>query len=217
MKKIIVFALAVCMGLPCTASAFGITQMGPDTEFADKAGRKLDEDIAYISSVANAYSDRYIVTEEKYADITAIDELYNKLSEPLSLNEIDTGRLDLDTSAVYSDRLKKEMNRFKMFGGLSGCGMMFEPITYFRIYRNIVLVGGYTSYIKSFENSDDAYWQYVCCIENMTREVVGYDTRIEMLDKIRQMYSNMDADSRFKIFLLVDGKVNSVWERGDDE
>ena len=217
MKKIIVFALAVCMGLPCTASAFGIIQMGPDTEFTDKAGRKLDEDIAYISSVANAYSDRYIVTEEKYADITAIDELYNKLSEPLSLSEIDTGRLDLDTSAVYSDRLKKEMNRFKMFGGLSGCDMMFEPIAYFRIYRNIVLVGGYTSYIKSFKNPDDAYWQYVCSIENMTREVVGYDTRIEMLDKIRQMYSDMDADSRFKIFLLVDGKVNSVWERGDDE
>ena len=51
----------------------------------------------------------------------------------------------------------------------------------------------------------------------MTREVVGYDTRIEMLDKIRQMYSDMEDDSRFKIFLLVDGKVNSVWERGEGE
>ena len=48
----------------------------------------------------------------------------------------------------------------------------------------------------------------------MTKEIVPYHTRIACLEKTRQMYSNMDSDNRFKVFLLVDGKINSVWERG---
>ena len=49
----------------------------------------------------------------------------------------------------------------------------------------------------------------------MTKEVVPYRTRLMFLEKTKQMYENMDIDNRFKVFLLVDGEVNSVWERSD--
>ena len=50
----------------------------------------------------------------------------------------------------------------------------------------------------------------------MTKEVVSYNIRIAYLEKTRQMYNNMDSDNKFKVFLLVDGEINSVWERSDN-
>ena len=48
----------------------------------------------------------------------------------------------------------------------------------------------------------------------MTKEIVPYHTRLAYLEKTRQMYNNMNADNRFKVFLLVGGEINSIWERG---
>mgnify|MGYP007002413529 CR=1 FL=1 len=108
------------------------------------------------------------------------------------------------------------MNFFKICGGLAGYCAEFEPIAYFSIYRNIALVGGYVQYHKVFENADDAYWQYVCGLEALTKEVVPYDTRLILLDKIRNLSVFMDSDRSFKIFILKDGKIDSMWEKGDN-
>lgn len=217
MKKILVIMLVLCTCLSGTAQAFELESIGPETSFLDSLKRDVTGDINYLRGIAESYKEKYVVTEEQYIDIASIDNFYADLSAPLTLSELDSGKLAFNTDKVYKTGLKKELNLFKIIGGLSGCRATFEPVCYFRIYRNIALVGGYSKYEKTYKDADAAYWQYICKVEDMTKEVVPYETRLAYLDKTRQMYSNMDSDNRFKVFLLVDGEINSIWERSDAE
>ena len=214
MKKILVLVLVLCTCLSGTAHALELEAIGPETSFLDGLNRDVTDDVNYLNSVAMSYKDRFVVTQEDYIDISAIDKFYASLSNPLTLSEIDTGKLAFNTDKVFDDTLKRELNLFKIIGGLSGCKATFEPVCYFRIYRNIALVGGYTKYERTHQDTDAAYWQYICNVEDMTKEIVPYHTRLAYLEKTRQMYNNMNADNRFKVFLLVDGEINSIWERG---
>lgn len=215
MKKIMIILLVLCTCLSGTVRAFELESIGPETSFLDKLNRDVTGDIDYLRSIAFAYKDKYVVTEEKYLDISSIDKFYAKLSAPLTLAEIDDGNMLFNTDNVFDYNLRKEFNLFKVIGGLSGCKAEFEPVCYFSIYRNIALVGGYSRYERTFNDAGAAYWQYICNVEDMTKEVVPYRTRLMFLEKTKQMYENMDIDNRFKVFLLVDGEVNSVWERSD--
>lgn len=214
-RRIVILVAAMCISNFCSVNAFEITGIGPDTEFLDGLDRDVTDDVNYLRTIANSYSDRFVVSEEKSADISAIDEYYALLSAPLTLEEVDGGERNLNTGIVFDEDLNKRLNLFATFGGLSGYKANFEPVAYFNIYRNIQLVGGYTHYTSQFENPDDAYWQCVCSIEGMTKEVIPYDSRIMLIEKIRTLHANNLADNRFKIFLLVDGKINSIWERGE--
>ena len=214
MKKILVLVLVLCTCLSGTAHALELEAIGPETSFLDGLNRDVTDDVNYLNSVAMSYKDRFVVTQEDYIDISAIDKFYASLSNSLTLSEIDTGKLAFNTDKVFDDTLKRELNLFKIIGGLSGCKATFEPVCYFRIYRNIALVGGYTKYERTYQDADAAYWQYICKVEDMTKEIVPYHTRLAYLEKTRQMYDNMNADNRFKVFLLVDGEINSIWERG---
>lgn len=214
LKKLLSLAVVLCIS-SFTVNAFDITGIGPDTEFLDSLNRNVTDDVNYLRSIADSYSDRFVVTEDKWADISAIDEYYTQLSAPLTVDEIDTGKKNLKTDTVFDEELRKKLNLFGAFGGLSGYTASFEPVAYFSIYRNIQLIGGYTNYTSQFENPDDAYWQCICSIEGMTKEVIPYNSRLVMLEKIRTLHANNLADNRFKIFLLVDGRINSIWERSD--
>lgn len=216
LKKILALVLVICTCLSGTAQAFELESIGPETSFLDSLNRDVSDDVNYLKNIAFSFKDRYIVTQEDCIDISSIDKFYSELSDSLTLSELDNGRLDFNTDMVFNDALKREMNLFKIIGGLSGCRAYFEPVCYFRIYRNIELVGGYTRYERFHDNADAAYWQYITNVESMTKEVVPYQTRIVFLEKTRQMYANMNTDNRFKIFLLVDGKINSIWERGNE-
>ena len=215
MKKLLIIVLALCTCLSGTAHAFELESIGPETSFLDSLNRDVTEDIKYLRNIVELYKEKYVVTEEQYIDISSIDNFYADLSAPLTLSELDSGELAFNTDKIFEAGLKKELNLFKIIGGLSGCRAFFEPVCYFRIYRNIALVGGYSRYERTYQDADAAYWQYICKVEDMTKEVVSYATRLSYLDKTRQMYSNMDSDNRFKVFLLVDGEINSIWERGD--
>lgn len=214
MKKVLILVLVLCICLSGTAQAFELESIGPENSFLESLERDVTDDINYLKNIALSYKDRFVVTEEEYIDISSIDNFYESLSKPITLSEIDNGKLEFNTDNVFDEKLKKELNLFKIIGGLSGCSATFEPVCYFRIYRNISLVGGYTNFDRTYQNADDAYWIYICNVEDMTKEIVPYHTRIAYLEKTRQMYSNMDSDNRFKVFLLVDGKINSIWERG---
>lgn len=215
MKKLLIIVLVLCTCLSGTAHAFELESIGPETSFLDSLNRDVTEDIKYLRNIAELYKEKYVVTEEQYIDISSIDNFYADLSAPLTLSELDSGELAFNTDKIFEAGLKKELNLFKIIGGLSGCRAFFEPVCYFRIYRNIALVGGYSRYEKTYQDADAAYWQYICKVEDMTKEVVPYETRLIYIGKTRQMYSNMDSDNRFKVFLLVDGEINSIWERGD--
>lgn len=215
MKKLLIIVLALCTCLSGTAHAFELESIGTETSFLDSLNRDVTEDIKYLRNIAELYKEKYVVTEEQYIDISSIDNFYADFSAPLTLSELDSGELAFNTDKIFEAGLKKELNLFKIIGGLSGCRAFFEPVCYFRIYRNIALVGGYSRYERTYQDADAAYWQYICKVEDMTKEVVSYATRLSYLDKTRQMYSNMDSDNRFKVFLLVDGEINSIWERGD--
>ena len=214
LKRILSLAVVLCIS-SFTVNAFDITGIGPDTEFLDSLNRNVTDDVNYLRSIADSYSDRFVVTEDKWADISAIDEYYTQLSAPLTVDEIDTGKKNLNTDTVFDEELRKKLNLLGAFGGLSGYTASFEPVAYFSIYRNIQLIGGYANYTSQFENPDDAYWQCICSIEGMTKEVIPYNSRLVMLEKIRTLHANNLADNRFKIFLLVDGRINSIWERSD--
>ena len=214
MKKILVLVLVLCTCLSGTAHALELEAIGPETSFLDGLNRDVTDDVNYLNGIAMSYKDRFVVTQEEFVDITSIDNFYASLSNPLTLSEIDTGKLAFNTDKVFDDTLKRELNLFKIIGGLSGCKATFEPVCYFRIYRNIALVGGYTKYERTYQDADAAYWQYICNVEDMTKEIVPYHTRLAYLEKTRQMYNNMNTDNRFKVFLLVDGEINSIWERG---
>jgi len=113
---------------------------------------------------------------------------------------------------VWNEKYKKHLNTFKVFGGFCGYTAEFEPIAYYKVYRDIMLVGGYVKYTKNYQNPDDAYWQYICSLEDLTKEVVPYETRIRMLEKVRALSLFMDNDKSFKIFILKDGQIDSMWE-----
>lgn len=215
MKRIFILVMILCISMSYTASAFDITEIQPGAAFSDDLCRDIEGDVTYLRNLATSYRDRFVVTEEQSADIRSIDDFFANLSAPLTIDEFDQGVLNLTVENVFEPEFKKRMNLFKLFGGLSGYQAEFEPVAYFNIYRNITLVGGYIKYERSYENADDAYWQCVCGIESMTKETVPYGMRMKMLEKIRQLHTITLSDNRFKIFLLVDSKIDSIWERSD--
>lgn len=213
MKKIILILTSLILILPCSVSAMDIVSIEPDKSVYEN--KDIAGDMKYLKTVAEMFSYRYVVESLKTADITAVDEFYEAMSASATLEELDEGVTKFEADVIGDAELRKKMNAFKLFGGLSGYTAHFEPVCYYKIHRDIVLVGGYSVYNKTYENPMDAYWQCVCRIEDMTREVVNYDTRMQMIDKIKGIDDYINQDNRFKIFILKDGKINSLWERGD--
>jgi len=193
--------------------AFDIVDVKPDDSFVNSLGRDVNADLDYIKSNANLYSNRYVVREEKYIDTTAIDELYKNLSAPLTLEQIDSGQTGLDLSRIGTKEYQNNLKKFKILGGLSGYKCEFEPIAFFSIYRDVSLIGGYVKYEKAHTDPYEAYWQYVCNIEDMTKEVVPYPTRMKLVDEIKKLSQFIDGDKTFKIFLLKGNKIDSMFER----
>lgn len=213
MKRILILSLIMCLAITTSASAFELKSIEPDNSFInwhDTAG-----DNAYIQSIANGYADRFIVEKVQSCNISEIDKYLEKLSEPLTLKELDNGKMDISNEYITNDDFRRKMNLFGSFAGFAGYKAEFEPLAYYNIYRNITLVGGYVKYTKTYDDPDEAYWNCVCRIEQLTKEKVDYNTRMKMVDKIHELNDFIDNDRSFKIFILKDGKVNSIWRRGD--
>ena len=213
MKKTIITVFAISLLLTVKAGALEIIGIDTDTSFIERLDRDVADDAKYLRNIAAGYGNRFVVEEKDYADITPIDRFFEELSAPVTLAELDSGHLSFNTETIYSEELKKEWNLFKMMGGLSGCKAVFEPVVYFNIYRNITLVGGYVKYNVSDGYYGEAYWRYICGVEDMTKEIISLETRLNLLEKTKQMYDNIENDNSFKVFLLVDGAINSIWER----
>ena len=200
MYKILIFTLIMCLSLSTAAGAFELTSAQPEE----------------ILLLQHFFKGKYVVEKLQSADISAIDEFYRELSKPVEVKELDEGKTKLDLSVVTDGTLRKNLKAFKLFSGYGGITASFEPVCYYQIYRDIILVGGYTHYDITIPKYDDAYYVWVCAIENITREVVPNETRLKMLDGFKNLYGFMEKDKgEFKIFLLKDGKLNSVWERTD--
>ena len=215
MKKIISLITTIMLCFSTSVNAFELTDIKPDDSYITEQGFNVQDDINYLENIANGFKTRFVVNRVETCDISDIDRFYSELSKPMTLDEIDKGECDFNLGTIMNEKLKKKIGDFKKFGGLSGYTANFEPICYYEIYRNITLVGGYSRYEKTYTDPYAAYWKCVCTIEDMTREIVGYNTRIKMVEKIAKINNDIDSDRSFKIFILVDGKVNSMWERGE--
>ena len=214
MYKILIFTLIMCLSLSSAAGAFELIDAGPETVVEETV--KIEDDVLYLENIALGYKDKYIVEKLQTADISAVDEFYKELSKPIDVKELDEGKAKLDLSVVTDETLRKNLKALKLYAGYGGITASFEPVCYYQIYRDIILVGGYTNYNISIPKYDDAYYVWVCAIENITREFVPNETRLKMLDGFKEMYDFMEKDKgEFKVFLLKDGKLNSVWERTD--
>lgn len=211
MHKILIFTLIMCLSLSTAAGAFEEINTEPQIVIGEAVS--IDENILYLENLAYSYKDKYIVEKLQTADISAIEEFYKELSSRISLEELDSGKTKLDLSVVTDETLRKNLKAFKLFSGYSGIEAVFRPVCYYKIYRDVVLVGGYTDYRIWMPGYDDAYYIWVCAIENLTREFVPNPTRVKMLAGFKDLYDFMEQDkSQFKIFLLKDGKINSVCE-----
>lgn len=213
MKKIIVSALAALCIFQSAVYAFEIKEVYPDNSIIENRNIDKDKDINYLESIVNMYSPFYVVERVDYMDISVIDDFYKNLSEPLSLQELDMGKTNFNLNNIFDIKLKNNLNMFKVLGGLSGYTVEFEPVVYFNIYRNISLVGGYSCYRKAFDNPAYACREYIANVEYIAKEILPYQTRLMLEEKIQEFDDFVNADNTFKIFLLVDGKINSVWER----
>ena len=213
-KKILIFTLIMCLSLSYAAGAFELTDAQPETVIEEDVN--TNEDVMYLEKVASQYKDRYIIEKLQSADISEIDKFYSEISKPVEVKELDEGNTKLDFSVVSDESLRKDFKAFKLFAGYGGITASFEPVCYYQIYRDIILVGGYTNYDISIPRYDDAYYAWVCAVENITREVVPNDTRLKMLEGFKNLYDFMEKDKgEFKVFLLKEGKLNSIWERTD--
>lgn len=214
MYKILIFTLIMCLSLSSAAGAFELTNVEPET-MIEETVNTLD-DISYLENLALGYKDRYVIEKLQSADISAIDEFYTELSKPVEVKELDEGKTKLDLNIITDEALRKKLKAFKLYAGYGGIVASFEPVCYYQIYRDIILVGGYTNYNISIPKYDDAYYVWVCAIEDVTREVVPNETRLKMLEGFKNLYDFMEKDKgEFKVFLLKDGKLNSIWERAD--
>jgi len=215
MKRIITILAIITMMFSYNAHAFDIVDVNPDDSFIASLGRDVEADKEYIRGIANSYNEKFVVTKEKYVDISSIDSFFKRLSTPLSITELDAGKTEIQIDKIRDSNYRKQLNDFKILGGMAGYSVEFEAIAYFNIYRNISLVGGYIQYYKTHADPYEAYWQYICNIEELTKEVVPYDTRLKLVDRFEKLSDFMDNDKTFKIFILKDGQIDSLFERGE--
>lgn len=214
MYKILIFTLVMCLSISISAGAFELKSVNPETVIEETVNTQ--DDISYLESLALGYKDKYVIEKLQSADISAIDEFYTELSKPIEVKELDEGKTKLDLSVVADEELRKNLKAVKLYSGYGGITASFEPVCYYQIYRDIILVGGYTNYNISMPEYDVAYYVWVCAIENITREVVPNETRLKMLEGFKNLYDFMEKDKgEFKVFLLKEGKLNSIWERTD--
>lgn len=212
MKRIIAIFSIIAVMFSRNTYAFDIVDIKPDDSFVQSYGRDISADIAYLQGIADSYRDKYIVTKEQFINCSSIDGFYSQLLKSLAIEELDNGKVNFNFDNVYmSKEYRDKLKQLKVLGGLSGYKAEFEPTAFFRIHRNISLIGGYVNYTKTYENPDDAYWQYICSVEEMTKEVVPYETRLKLLEKIRELNSFIVNDRSFKIFLLVDGNIDGLY------
>jgi hypothetical protein len=214
MKKMTTILIVISMLFTTNVSAIDSAEFKPDYSFANSLGRDVNIDLEYINGIASLYSNRYVVSEEKYIDTTVIDEFYQNLSAPLTLEEIDSGQIDFDVSRFGTKEYQNNLKKFKVLGGLSGYKCKFEPIAFFSIYRDISLIGGYVKYEKIYNDPYEAYWQYICSIEDMTKEIIPYYTQIKVLSEIERLSRFMDEDRSFKLFILKGNEIDAMFEWG---
>ena len=217
MKKIVVMALAILLSFRGVASAFEFVEIPSEIPAVNIQQDGIESDKQYLRGIADKYAELYVVEEKESVDISDIERFYTELSEPLTVEELDDGKVNLDLSVVQDGILKNNMNLFKVMGGLSGYKAEFKPIMYFNIYRDITLVGGYSCYTTTYQNPDDASWMFITGVQDITKEKLSYNTRINLFEKGKTLKTFIEGDDRFKIFLLKNGKIDSVWERDDVE
>lgn len=216
MKKVLIIVFAMCLSISSSAGAY--EEISTEPEIAIGETVNIDENILYLENLAYGYKDKYIVEKLQTADVSSINEFYKELSARITLEELDSGKTKLDLSVVADENLRKNLKAFKLFSGYSGTEAIFRPACYYKIYRDVILVGGYTDYRIWMPEYDVAYYIWVCAIEDLTREFVPNPTRLKMLAGFKHLYDFMEQDkSQFKIFLLKDGKINSVWTRMGNE
>lgn len=209
MKKTIIFILIFCMVTAVNAYAFDLKSIETDKSFLME--HDVQRDVSYLGDIAKSYADRFIVRKNDSCDISEIDRYFRELTEKLTVEQLDKSEMNVSNDFVFDEELKKQLNLLGTFGGFAGYRAEFEVLGCYDIYRDISLVGGYIRYHKEFQSYEGAYWNCVCEIEELTREVISYDTRIKMLDKIRELDSFMDNNKDFYIFILNGGKINSLW------
>ena len=209
-KKTGIILTAFMLLITTTVSAFELENIYPDDGIYE--GKNVTEDMQYFNNLAYSFSDKYIVEKLDFADVSDIDKFFDSLNADMTLKEIDEAKLDFNFNKICDMTLYKNLYNFKMFGGLGDYSIRFNPILYYRVHRDITLVGGYCDYTRLSENVDTAYWKVICQIENVTREVIDYNTRLSIYDSVKKLDDFVTNDNKFKIFVLIKGKVDSVWE-----
>ncbi len=193
---------------------FGITEVVPDNRFILE--HDINGDRQYINDIIYPYTEKYVVTREEYIDCSDIDKYFSAISTPLTLEEIDKGSYKTKYENVYlSPERKRQYNTLKVAGSFGGITAEFEPLVYYQIYRKTAIIGGYIKY--RYEYEDPAVAQWLCCenLQNLTKELVGNDLRITLLNSITDLINFSKNDNKMVVAVLQDGKLDSLYEKED--
>lgn len=215
-KLLTAVGLAVTLSAQCiTASAydFWIDNIGPEktSTTESRSEETVANDIEKVRQIAMKYSDIYVVEQKDYIDIEAIDDYMDKCSSSITLEELDNGKQGLNFGDIFDSQTHKEFTyKFRNYAGPCNLNVYFEPIVYFQIYRNIYVVGGYYDYSECNLDVDLGLWNAVNYIQGMTKEIVQWDTKMQMRQQINDLYWDISQDKGLKVFILTsEGNGNS--------
>lgn len=220
-RLLITAGLVLTLSIPSVYAAdydFWIDSIGPEktSTTESRSEQTVNNDIEKVRQIAMKYSDVYIVEQKDYIDTEAINKYLESCSSPITLAEIDSGKSSVSFGDIFDSQAHKDFTyRFRNYAGPCNLNVYFEPIVYFQIYRNIYVIGGYYDYSECNLDVDLGLWNTVNYIQDMTKEVVQWDTKQSMRQQINDLYWDISQDTGLKVFILI-GNENNGGESEDE-
>lgn len=208
-KKLLI-AVGLILGMSAqnvmaTGYDFWIDSIGPEktSTTESRSEETVLNDIEKVRQIAMKYSDIYVVEQKEYIDIEAIDKYMDDCSSSVTLAELDSGKPAINFGDIFDSQAHKDFTyKFRNYAGPCNLNVYFEPIVYFQIYRNIYVVGGYYDYSECNLDVDLGLWNAVNYIQGMTKEIVQWDTKMQMRQQINDLYWDISQDKGLKVFIL---------------
>ena len=168
-----------------------------------------------MNDLAGMYAHKYVIKKYLDYDATQINNMFNKLLEPLTVEEIDSGRFNyMLPSTIGSKNFRDNMLIIKNIGSLTGYVVEFRPLVAYDIYRDLQIVGGYFNYTYPYNGDADKILNtYVSQIQNITKEIIPQSSRPIFKQKIQKSINFMNNDKSLKIFIIKNGEIDSMFER----
>lgn len=197
--------------------AFNIVGVTSLNTSISKSEVEVNSDLKYLNNIAGKYAHKYVIKKDLNYDASEINAMFSKLTEPLTVQEIDTGKHNYSLpTTIGSKEFRTEMLGIKTLGNFIGLSVEFEPIVAYDIYRDLQIVGGYLVYNTEKGTDVDKLVQlYVKGVQETTKEIVPSTSKPKLKNQINRTLNFIQKDIKLKVFIIKNGKIDSMFERVD--